>query len=122
MRHRGLVIQKMCAKQELFYVFSIFIILLGVLHNASASQALFFARLDPDKPDQCIFEDEVHKVGQVQIKGECGLIDCSRDCTCAITGCGTASAVPPCYTVEDKSKPYPDCCAQPVCPEENALR
>lgn len=35
--------------------------------------------------------------------------------------CGSASAVPPCYTIEEKSKPYPDCCAQPVCPEENAI-
>lgn len=26
---------------------------------------------------------------------------------------------PPCYLVEDNSKPYPDCCGQVVCPESN---
>lgn len=26
---------------------------------------------------------------------------------------------PPCYVVEDNSKPYPDCCNQVVCPESN---
>lgn len=26
---------------------------------------------------------------------------------------------PPCYLVQDESKPYPDCCQKPVCPESN---
>lgn len=31
--------------------------------------------------------------------------------------CGVAMVQPPCYLVEDKTKAYPDCCPQPVCPE-----
>lgn len=78
----------MSSKQELFCAsFAIFVIVLGLLSTCSnASQALFFAKPDPDNPDNCIFEKEHHKVGKIQMKNECAVIDCASDCVCAITG------------------------------------
>lgn len=78
----------MSSKQELFCAsFGLFIVILSVLTTCtSASEALFFAKVDPDNPNRCIFEKEVHKVGQVQMKNECAIIECASDCVCAITG------------------------------------
>lgn len=78
----------MSSKQELFCAsFGILIIILGVLTACtSASEALFFAKVDPDNSERCIFEDEHHKVGVVQMKDDCAVTDCASDCVCAITG------------------------------------
>ncbi|KAJ0180877.1 hypothetical protein K1T71_002962 [Dendrolimus kikuchii] len=34
------------------------------------------------------------------------------------SSCGVGAALPPCELVEDKEKPYPDCCPRVECPEE----
>ncbi|KAB0794968.1 hypothetical protein PPYR_11807 [Photinus pyralis] len=56
------------------------------------------------------------KIGESRPATGCVRITCSPGLI-QFAGCGVASVSKPCYMgEEDLSKPYPDCCPQPVCP------
>ncbi|XP_045452182.1 U-scoloptoxin(16)-Ssd1a-like [Melitaea cinxia] len=60
--------------------------------------------------------DEVIPFGQAKpAKSSCMEYRCRSNSITYVT-CGATDAVPPCKLVEDKGKPYPDCCKKIWCP------
>ncbi|KAG6463323.1 hypothetical protein O3G_MSEX013805 [Manduca sexta] len=63
--------------------------------------------------------DEVLPFGQGRSsKKECLEYFCYEK-SLSYASCGFVEALPPCTVLEEKGKPYPDCCQRVVCPSDN---
>jgi len=94
-----------------------------------AAVALGPAETLPDHPDQCYDSqnNQFYEPGETWQLNYCGIATCSTynhtgtpTMMVEYASCGVAVVDPPCYMVEDKTKAYPDCCPQPVCPEDDS--
>ncbi|CAH0546413.1 unnamed protein product [Brassicogethes aeneus] len=62
------------------------------------------------------------KLGEEKRMKECAIAICETKGMIRITGCGVVAVAPPCQVVKgDLSKPYPKCCFEIKCPEDNKV-
>ncbi|KAJ8943747.1 hypothetical protein NQ318_011958 [Aromia moschata] len=55
-----------------------------------------------------------------RISGLCAIAVCLNNRDISLLGCGVVQVEPPCYVADgDLSKPYPDCCFEIICPQDN---
>jgi len=103
------------------------LILLSIISVSWAAVGIGRATVHESHPGQCYNakSNSYYSPGEAwQLEG-CGQATCERlsstspQLMISFESCGVASVLPPCYLVQDNSKPYPSCCNQVVCPETN---
>jgi hypothetical protein len=72
---------------------------------------------------------EEHDIGPMEklevkrIKGMCAISLCREDRSLKLTGCAPVHILPPCYIVQgNMSKPFPQCCYEKKCDDENETK
>lgn len=103
------------------------LILLSIISVSLAAVGIGRATVHPSHPDQCYNAktDSYYSPGESWQLDGCGQASCAKYSSASsqlmisYESCGLAAVQPPCYLVQDNTKPYPDCCHQVVCPESN---
>ena len=104
------------------------IFLLFVAHSSlrltDAAVSIAESEADPDYPDHC-FISSTGQHYQIEsswpMENDCGEVRCGKyDSRLFLyfATCGTVDGPPHCELISDLSRPYPQCCPEPKCPEK----